>query len=64
MAVTTGETLFRFVSHPRLRRPLITTSLEVTHGQDNGGDNSFVAIVESQKLSLRLKKQLYVIVCV
>ena len=56
MAVTTGETLFRFVSHPCLRSPLITTSLEVTHGQDNGEDNSFVAIVESQKLSLRLKK--------
>lgn len=48
MAVT-GETLFRFVTKSRLR-PLITTSLEVTHGQDSDGENSFVAIVERESL--------------
>lgn len=64
MAVTavTAETLFRFVFHSLLRggSPLIITSLEVTHGQDNGGVISFVAIVENREkaFSLANKKSL------
>ena len=60
MAVT-GETLFRFVTKSPLL-PLITTSLEVIHGQDNDGENSFVAIVERE--SLYGFQRLYKIVCV
>lgn len=45
MAVT-GETLFRFMTLSRLP-PLITTSLEDIHGQDNDGEISFVAIIVS-----------------
>jgi hypothetical protein len=56
MAVT-AETLFLFVTiHSLLRRgsPLIITSLEVTHGQDNGGEFSFVAIVNRTKKAFSL----------
>ena len=37
----TGETLFCFVKQSRLQ-PLIVTSLEVIHGQDNDGENDVV----------------------